>query len=93
MTKTALFVALSLVVGMGAGAVAYHIYDVTQYPVLSETCDKVDGRCYPYARYRDWASCQKDNDLGNMLCDRTVPGKVTCTTNLNPVGVGQCVNR
>jgi hypothetical protein len=84
---------LFLILGLAAGAAGYHLYDLRQYPVLSETCWKQDGNCSPYAKHTSWQVCQSDMELGNMRCDRSAPGQVLCSPAPDALVVGQCVNR
>ena len=79
--------------GALAGAAGYHLYDLRQYPVLSENCWVEDGNCSPHAKHTSWQACQNSNELGNMGCDRSVPGQVLCKPAPDAVVIGQCVER
>lgn len=85
--------ALLMVAGGIIGAGTYHLYDSRAFPVVGEICAKVDGQCIANAKYKNWTACQNEIELGNMLCDRSTPGRVTCLPTTDTMAVGQCVNR
>lgn len=88
-----MFVLVAAVTGAGVGAFAHYIYEKSVFPVAGQNCETATGRCFVDAKYLSWQMCQNANLLANMGCDYRDPSRVICTPVVNPMAIGQCVNR